>query len=72
MKGRCNTKLNYFKLIVINRTVPSLLLNIKKRNLKVLISDLLFFVFQFHIPLAQLWNTLSSPLQIKVFSKFIF
>ena len=38
-----------------NRTVQSLLLNLNKKNLKVLISDLLLFQFQFHIPFAQLW-----------------
>ena len=38
-----------------NRTVQSLLLNINKKNLKVLISDLLLFEFQFHNPFAQLW-----------------
>ena len=43
------------KLIVINRTVQLLLLIMNTLNLKVLISDLLLFVFQFHIPFAALW-----------------
>ena len=47
--------LNYLKLIAVNRTVQSLLLDINKWNLKVLTSVLLFFSFQFHIPDAQLW-----------------
>ena len=55
LQGRCNTKLNYLKLIAINLTVQLLLLNINKWSLKVLISDLLLFVFQFHIPFAKLW-----------------
>ena len=48
-------KLNYFKLIAINDTVWSLSPNINKWSLKELISDLLFFMFLFHIPFAQLW-----------------
>ena len=48
-------KLNYLKSIAINCIVQLLLLNINKRNLKVLISDLLFFVFQFHILFAKPW-----------------
>ena len=44
--GRCNAKLNYLKLIAINHTIWPLLLIINKcRNLKVIISDRLFFVF---------------------------
>ena len=71
---KCNVKLNYVILIAINRNIQPLLLNINKWNLKVLISDLLFFVFQFHIRLSKygFGNTLYSPPKIKVSSKFIF
>ena len=41
--------------MAIDRNVQSLLLNINKRNLKVLISDIWLFEFQFHILFAQLW-----------------
>ena len=51
----CNTKLSYFKLIAFNHTVQPLLLKTSKRNLKKLISELLFFVFQSHIPFSPLW-----------------
>ena len=72
--GRCNMKLNYPKLIAINRTTQPLLLNINKLNLKVLISDFLFFMFQFQISLPNygFGSTLYSPPKIKVSSKFIF
>ena len=53
LQGSCNTKLNYLKLTAINGTVQSLLLNIMK--IEVLISDLLLFMFQFHIAFAKLW-----------------
>ena len=67
-----NVKLNYLKWIAINRTIQPLLLNINKWNLKVLISDLLFFVFQFHIclPNCGFGNKLNSPPKIKVSCKF--
>ena len=51
MWGRRNAKLNHLKLIPINRTIHSLLFNINKWNLKVIISGWLFFVFQFYIRL---------------------
>ena len=72
--GRCNAELNYLKFVAFNRTIQPLLLNINKWNLKVLISDFLFFVFQFHIhlPNYRFGNTLYSPPKIKVSSKFIF
>ena len=72
--GRCYAKLNYLTLIAINRTIQSLLLNINEWNLKVIISDWLFFVFQFyiHLPNYGFGNTLYSPSKIKVSSKFIF
>ena len=66
-------KLNYLKLITLITLLP---VNINKWNLKVLISDLLFFVFQFHIPLAPLWvwkhKAFSLLRRLKTFSKFIF
>ena len=67
--GRCNAKLNY-----LNRTNQPLLLNINKWNLKVLISDLLFFVSQFDISLPHygFGNTMYFPPKIKVSSKFVF
>ena len=46
--------LKYLKLIAINHIIQ-LLLKINKWNLKVLISDLLPLVFQFHILFAPLW-----------------
>ena len=72
--GRFNGKLNYFKLIAINRTIQPLLLNINKWNLKVLIFDLLFSVFQFHIcfPNYGYGHMLYSPPKITVSSKLIF
>ena len=71
---RYNGKLNYLKLVAINLTIQSLLLNINKWNLKVWISSLLWFVFQFHIRLPNYGfeNTLYSPLKIKVSPIFIF
>ena len=67
-------ELNFLKFIAFNRTIQPLLLNINKLNLKVLISDFLFFVFQFHIhlPNYRFGNTLYSPPKIKVSSKYIF
>ena len=74
--GRCNAKLNYLKVTAIICTIQPLLLNINKLhlNLKGLVSDLLFFVFQFHIHLPKygFGNTLHAPRRIKVSSKFIF
>ena len=69
-----NAKLNYLKLIAINRNIQSLLLNINKWNLEVIIADWLFFVFQFYIRLPNygFGNTLYPPPKIKVSSKFIF
>ena len=59
--GRCNTKLNYLRLIAINNcTVQSLLLNKNKWNLKVSISVLLFF----SLPNYGFGNMLSSPFYI--------
>ena len=51
-EGAMWSSINYFKLIAINCMIyhsQSLLLNINKWNLKVIISDWLFFVFLFHI-----------------------
>ena len=66
-------KLNYLKLIAL---ITLLLVNTNKWNLKVLISDWLFFVFQFHIPFAPLWiwkhKAFSLLCRLKKFSKFIF
>ena len=77
--GRCgsitsNGELNYLKLIAINCTIQPLLLNMNKWNLKVLISGLFPFVFQFHIRLPNYGygNMLHSPPKIKVSSKLIF
>ena len=57
-------KLNYLRLVAIKCTVQSLLFNKNKWNLKVLISDLLLFVFQFHILFAQLsiWKHIAFTL----------
>ena len=68
--GRCHVKLvNYLKLIAINCTIQPLLLNMNKGNLKVLISDLLFFdclEFQFdiHLPNYRYGNMLYSLLPV--------
>ena len=69
-----NVKLNYLKWIAINRTIQPLLLNINKWNLNVLIFDLLFSVFQFHIcfPNYGYGNMLYSPPKITMSSKLIF
>ena len=72
--GKGNAEFNHLKFIAFDRTIQALLLNLNKWNLKVLISDFLFFVFQFHIHLSnyRFGNTLYSPPKIKVPSKFIF
>ena len=71
-------KLRNFNIFINNSLVLVFLFdmantNLFKWNLEVLISDLLFFVFQFHICLPNYGfrNMLYSPLMIKVSSKFI-